>query len=252
MAFKINGGLAGSADRIKQQQERAQNPRTYIRRVKDKEALRVRFLTEPEGWFQFREYYVQGIGYFPDANLSELGIELPADTRNPSKRYLANAYLPDESRVVPLLLPLDLASRIVMRFDRNGTITDRDFILHRAGSGIDTKYDAETDDKSSFDASSVTSVDLAMTLQRQFEDAFGLELDAVNEEETPESPSDVPSSAEKPSDIPSSAEKDDDGTLSEEDARKMDLADLELLAEQIGVERMGSESKDELIEKIFA
>lgn len=243
MGFKIKGGLAGSADRIKQDQARSkQGPRTYIRRVKDGESLDVRFMTEPDGWFSFREYYVQGIGYFPDANLQELGIDLPEGTRNPSKRYLANAYLPGEDKVVPLLLPLDLASRIVMRFDRNGTVQDRDFVLHRAGSGVDTKYDVETADKESRDMSDKSLLDLGLVLQRQFEDAFG--MDPMEVDETEE--------AESPTEVSSSTGEGDDGTLTEEQALAMDEDDLVLICEQIGVERSGNESKAELVELIFA
>lgn len=244
MGFKIKGGLAGSADRIKKDQERKSEGRSYIRRVKDGEALKVRFLTEPEGWFQFREYYVQGVGYFPDANLDELGINLPTGTRSPSKRYLANTLLVGENRVVPLLLPLDLASRVVMRHDRNGTITDRDFILHRAGSGIDTKYDAETDDKSAMDLTQYNLVDLGTVLQRQFEDAFDLELDAEEEEGTV--------SSEMPFKEEASSTEQGGDMLTEDQAREMDRIELEAIADQIGITRTGNEDRDTLIESIFA
>ena len=60
-----------------------------------------------------------------------------------SNRYLANVVDLDRDKVIPLLMPRDLANRFVVRYERNGTLIDRDFELSRTGEGLDTVYDLD-------------------------------------------------------------------------------------------------------------
>lgn len=101
----------------------------------------VRFLTEPDKWFKFYEHYDESLEddrYFPcteDCRGCDEGIDQ-------SKRWLANALDTSENRVIPQVLPASLVSNLMKKYDKFGTIMDRDYELTKDGSGMSTEYDA--------------------------------------------------------------------------------------------------------------
>lgn len=110
-------------------------------RVPQDSEITVRFLTEPDEWVEFYQHYERGgRGYFTCVE----GCDFQNDKGKhvPSQRYVANALLVDEGRVVPLQMAMTLAEVLLRRYDKYHTLLDRDYELSSEGSGLDTKYDA--------------------------------------------------------------------------------------------------------------
>jgi hypothetical protein len=249
----ISGGKAGSVSRIRKDAERSSGDRTWVRYLKEGEDLTIRFLTEPDEWYSYREHFDPGVGFFPciGKDNSCPGCEHASDqVQRSSRRYLANALVVDEGLVVPVKLPLDLANRLVARYERNSnTLTNRDYTLHRMGKGLDTTYDVSPEDKSELDVSGYKLIDLEKVLIHQFEDAFDLN------EDTPSADLDEDDGVDDgvPSEPSTSADEDDDeGYLTEAQALAMSKDELKVLADNVGAEIDGRWSKTKMVEAIFA
>ena len=135
---KIKGGEVGSVKALRKSLKRSAGGGQYIKTIPE-EGINVRFLTEPDKFVEYFEHYDEDHEprYYPcsedcegcDMNLSK------------SKRYLANALdLDDGNKVVPIKIPASLMSRLLKRFDKFETLTDRDYELSKEGSGMDTEY----------------------------------------------------------------------------------------------------------------
>jgi hypothetical protein len=270
---KISGGKAGSVSRLKKDMAKSSGGKTWIKNVRADEDMTVRFLTEPEDWYAYREHYDPDVNFFPcvgkDADCPGCGSDSEKVQRT-SRRYLANVVDVESGSVVPLKLPLDLANRLVARYERNGdTLLNRDYTLHRMGKGLDTTYDVTPEDRSKFDISKHTLIDLEKALIEQFEDAFDLDEDEDEVKEPPRSrragartakPSEVDTDDdlddedEVPSEPSASADEDDeDGEyLTEEEALKLDKDQLSELAEQVGIEIDKRWSTKRIVDAIFS
>lgn len=265
---KISGGKSGSVKRLKKEMAKSTGGKTWIKNVREGEDMTVRFLTEPEEWYAYREHYDPSVNFFPCIGRDNdcPGCNHESDkVQRASRRYLANAFDVTAGQVIPLKLPLDLANRLVARYERHGdTIIDRDYTLHRMGQGLDTTYDVTPEAPSDFNPSKHTLVDVEKALVEQFEDAFDLD----SSEEAPartEKPSSaakrrqppVDTSSDEDDDVPSEPsssadEDDDDGEyLTEEQAMQMDKDQLKTLADQLEVELDGRWSKEKMVKAIF-
>jgi len=266
---KIAGGKTGSVTRLKKDMAKSTGGTTWIKGIRADEDLTIRFLTEPDDWYSYREHYDPENKFFPCIGRDNdcPGCEHPSEkVQRTSRRYLANALDVEAGRVVPLKLPLDLANRLVNRYERAGdTIVDRDYTLHRMGSGLDTTYDVTPEEKSKVNIKSYDVIDLEQVLIEQFEDAFDLD----SSEKAP-ARTEKPSSAAKrrqpsfdtssdedddvPSEPSSSADEDDDDGdyLSEEQAMQMTKDQLIALAEQLNIELDGRWGKKRMVDTIFA
>lgn len=266
---KISGGRSGSVSRLKKEFERSSGDRTWIKGVKANEDLTVRFLTEPDSWYAYREHYDPSVHFFPCIGKDNdcPGCEHDSDkVQRTSRRYLANVLDVENGQVLPLKLPLDLAQRLVARYERNGdTLLNRDYTLHRMGKGLDTTYDVTPEDKSQMDLSQYTLIDLEKALVQQFEDAFDLDSEEEDEVSTPpvrtkrasnvDTSSDMDEDDDVPSEPSASADEgDEDGDeyLTEEQALKMSKDELKAIADQVGVEVDGRWSVEKMVDKIFA
>jgi hypothetical protein len=252
----ISGGKAGSVKRIQRDAERSSGDRTWVRYLKEGEDLTVRFLTEPDEWYSYREHYDPDRGFFPcigkDSNCP--GCEHVSEkVQRSSRRYLANALDVESGFVVPIKLPLDLANRLVARYERNSnTLMNRDYTLHRMGKGLDTTYDVTPEDKSKVDTSQYKPLDLEKVLVQQFEETFDLNEDD-DEPVAYDTDSDLDEDDEVPSEPSASTDEDDDeGYLTEAQALAMSKPELKALAEQVGVELDGRWSVEKMVEAIFA
>lgn len=272
---KIQGGKTGSVNRLKKDMAKSQGGKTWIKNVRADEDMTVRFLTEPEDWYSYREHYDPDIHFFPCIGRESdcPGCEHDSEkVQRTSRRYLANAYDVEAGQVIPLKLPLDLANRLVARYERNGdTLLNRDYTLHRMGKGLDTTYDVTPEDKSKFDVSKHEQIDLEKALIEQFEDAFDLESEdddedegrartskpsrakkqrqpEVDEDDDVEDDEDIPS---EPSAVAEEDEDDGEDYLTEEQAMKMDKDELKALADQFQVEVDGRWSKKKMVDAIF-
>jgi hypothetical protein len=116
---------------------------------------RVRFIQEIPEWIEYWEHFDQSVKFFPctgDKQTCPGCTSADERTQKASKRYLAPVLDPKTGRIYGLKLPTDLANRLSLRNDRNGgTVTNRDYTLIRTGTGLDTEYDVEQEEKVAID-----------------------------------------------------------------------------------------------------
>ena len=260
---KIAGSKAGSVKRLKKDMAQSSGGKTWIKNVRADEDLTVRFLTEPDDWYSYREHYDPEIHFYPCIGRDNdcPGCEHVSEkVQRTSRRYLANVLDIDSGQVVPLKLPLDLANRLVARYERAGdTIVDRDYTLHRMGKGLDTTYDVTPEEKSKVNIKSYDLVDLEAALIEQFEDAFDLEPEEKAEKPTskrrqPEVDTDSDEDDDIPSEpsTPADEDEDDGDYLTEEQAMALTKDQLISLAEQLNIELDGRWGKKRMVDTIFA
>jgi hypothetical protein len=269
--MKIPGGKSGSVDRLKKEMKKATGGNVWVRYVKAGEDMTVRFLTEPGDWYAYREHYSKDVNFFPCVGEDNDCPGCESDNeqvKSASRRFLANALEVETGRVIALKLPLDLANRLVARYERYGdTIVDRDYTLHRMGTGLETSYDVTPETQSVMDTSRFDLVDLEKALVDQFEDAFDIGDD---EEDTPRPPTkaskrrtkvvedtdedtDDDLDNEVPSEPSTSADEgDDEGYLTESQALKMSRDELTELAKQYDVKVKTTMNKQEMVDAIFS
>lgn len=154
----------------------------FIKFIPKNGSMTVRFIEEPEHWVNYLEHYDEVARQsFPCSGEDDCPGCLSESRK--SSRYLANAVnLDDGNRVVPLQLPKDLANRLVIRYERNGTLTDRNFELSRSGEGLDTIYDVDAAPQDKMRISRFQPLDLMGVLQASYDAMFG---DNDEEEEAP-------------------------------------------------------------------
>ena len=253
--------------------EKSSGNRTWIRNLKQGEDLTVRFIDEPEDWYSYREHYSPEVYFFPCIGDDCPGCNSDSEkTQRASRRFLASVLDTDQGQVVPLKLPLDLANRLVARYERYGnTLTDRDYTLHRMGKGLDTSYDVTPEAPQKMDLSRYEPVDHEEVLIQQFQDAFGLDDD----DDEPKAKSETKpqrearSSVEEDDDDDLDTEEDsvpsesldapeEDGSgdndeeyLTEEEALKMSRGELKALADEVGVVVKSNWNKQQMVDAIF-
>lgn len=160
-----NSGEVKSIKALKRSLKRRSGSGQFLKRI-PADGLTVRFLTEPDRWFKFFEHYDESREddrYFPcteDCPGCDEGI-------SSSKRYLVNALDVEDNRVVPLVLPASLASNLLKKYDKFGTMMDRNYDLSKSGSGFDTEYDALYDGPTRIKTARYELLDLEAVLLAQ-------------------------------------------------------------------------------------
>ena len=132
---------------------------TYIKNVPS-EGITVRFLTEPEQWFGYYEYWDDVAKNFVPMVEGEI---LP-DGARASFRYLASALDVDSDRVIPLKLAKTAANSLILKYDKYDTMMDRNYELQKHGEGLDTTYDVTPDSPSKMNLAKYEGVDLESIL----------------------------------------------------------------------------------------
>ena len=157
---KIAGpGRLGSAKAVKDSTKKSAGMHPKVKIIPAEGSITVRFLEEPSDWFGFYEYFDEG--YFP---LLE-GQTLP-DGVKASFRYLANAYIVDDSKVMAVKMPKTLVELLMGYYDKRSTILDRDYELSRTGSGaLDTKYLASPDSPTKMNTARLKIIDIGSILE---------------------------------------------------------------------------------------
>lgn len=152
----------------------------FLQRVPADDSIMVRFLTEPDEWQSYFEHYDQVMRYYPCSD------DCPGCTEGnrPSQRYLANVLDIQNDRVVPMVIPKTLVTKLLNSYDRYTTMTDRDYDLIRLGSGLDTDYDRSPEAPAKRSVNKYTLLDLEAVLENQLRRAFDQDTD---EEEAPPS-----------------------------------------------------------------
>lgn len=178
MAF---GKKLGSAKAVKESLKSGNSPMRYI--GKDT-ALTVRFLEEPESWVSFTEVYdpVKKRGYpLPDDPFMP-GYD---DDLRKSSRYLANAIDISTDKVIAVSLPKSVVNSLIGRYEKLGTMTDRNYELYRTGSGLDTEYFADPDAPAKMNLAKYEPKDLESVLEEAYNAVWGSGTDEDEEELKP-------------------------------------------------------------------
>lgn len=155
----------------------------FIKYIPKNGSMNVRYIEEPENWVNYVEHYDQTIrkSYPCSGEASCPGC---ASGERKSSRYLANVVdLDDQNkRVVPLQMPKDLANRLVVKYEKWGSITDRDIELSRSGEGLDTVYDLDASVPDRKSIAKYQPIDLLKTLEDAYNAVFGDDEDDDEEE----------------------------------------------------------------------
>ena len=134
---KVAGHKLGTIEAVRASLKRGANSNSnYIKHVGE-DGMVVRFLTEPEEWFGYQEYWDAESKQFVPMVVDEV---LPDGVR-PSFRYLTCALDTVTDRVVALKLAKTCANLLMIKYEKYGTVIDRNYELDRHGVGLDTTYD---------------------------------------------------------------------------------------------------------------
>lgn len=121
----------------------------YLRNFREGDTT-VRFIEEIDEWIEFYEHYtLEGKG-FPctgDRKSCPGCTSEVEKVAKASRKYATNLELVSNHAVLPFRIPASLSKKLFNRAERNGTITNRDYVIMREGKGLDTEYDVEQDDK---------------------------------------------------------------------------------------------------------
>ena len=147
---------------------------TFIKNV-PAEGITVRFLSEPEEWFGFYEYWNDESKTFVPMAQGEV---LP-DGARPSFRYLTNALDIENDRVIPLKLAKTAANSLILKYDKFGTMIDRNYELQKHGEGLDTTYDVTPDAPSKLNLAKYELLDLEKVLVEARSSALGETTEAT-------------------------------------------------------------------------
>lgn len=133
----------------KKKSEITDSSSNYIRNFKKGET-KVRFLQEQGDWIGFFEHFLDKRS-FPcteDRETCPGCTHDSEDVQRAPRRYATHVWLVDQDRVIPVKMGQRLSDRLTLRAERNeGTITSRDYIIIRSGSGLSTDYDVDQDTK---------------------------------------------------------------------------------------------------------
>ena len=166
---------------------------TFIKNV-PAEGITVRFITEPEEWFGFYEYWNDESRNFVPMAVGEI---LP-DGARASFRYLASAVEIESDRVIPMKLAKTTANSLILKYDKYGTMIDRNYELQKHGEGLDTTYDVTPDAPSKLNLAKYESLDLEKILIQARASALG-EKDTTKSDSSSLDDDDIDKEDEKPS-----------------------------------------------------
>lgn len=162
----------------------------FIKYVPKDESLTVRFITDPDEWLMYRETFDEATnrGYPVPDDKNAPGY--PDPDQRTSKRYLANAVMVDDDKVVPLQMPVSLVNQLVVLYEKYGTVCDRDFELMRSGTGLDTSYQAVPEAPLKRKLDKYKPMDLEQVLEDAYNAIWGddpnVEVDDDDEDEDEE------------------------------------------------------------------
>lgn len=174
MAF---GRKTGSLKRLKETLAKGGGNGAFIKYTPKNGSINVRFLQEPEEWVSYNEHYDLLLkASYPCSG--EVDCPGCAGGERKSQRYLVNAVnLDDKDRVIPFQLPKDLANRLVIKYEKWGSITDRDMEISRSGEGLDTVYDFDASAPDKKNLAKYVPLDLLKVLEDVYNSVFADKAD---------------------------------------------------------------------------
>lgn len=226
----------------------------YLRNFKKGENL-VRWLEEIDDWTVFWEHYKNKKGFPCTGNQDTCpGCTHPdEDVAKASKKYATYARFVKADKVFPVRIPVTLRDRMVVRSERNnGSVLTRDYIVIKTGSGFDTEYDVDQDEKYEVETADLIGKS-PCTVQEALADHY-VEVWG----ELPDEPSkDAGTKSNKADDVPPTepAAQKDKGEQVEEvteaDIRAMDLDELRALCKRAGLRFVSDDTAEDLVEKLL-
>ena len=231
--MKISGKKMGSVKAVKDSLKKGGSSlNTYIKNV-PAEGITVRFLTEPEEWFGYYEYWNDESRNFTPMAVGEV---IP-DGAKPSFRYLAVAVDIESDRVIPMKLAKTAANSLILKYDKYGTMLDRNYELQRHGEGLDTTYDVTPDAPSKLNLAKYETIDLEKVLV----DARALSLGETDTEKE-----ESPKPTAKAKTAPKQVVEDDEDEESDEDTDLDELEEMEDEEEALDEETLSAMSLRDL------
>jgi hypothetical protein len=164
-------------DDVKSMRDSAKQMPNVRLTFKEGEARTVRFLHEPfnkrNPWVEYQEHYVPGSGggngaYVPCIEDCRLDGDIRA-----GKRWYVNVWDRDSKQVRLLKLTGAMIENLIIKYERRGTIMDRDYSITRTGEGTDTKYHIEAEEKEAFDQRNIKLIDIIQYLDQQAQSYYG-------------------------------------------------------------------------------
>ena len=160
MQMQISGKKMGSVKALRESLKKGGSSLTTFIKNVPAEGITVRFLTEPEEWFGYYEYWNDESRNFCPMAVGEV---LP-DGARPSFRYLATVVDVESDRVLPIKLAKTAANSLILKYDKYGTMLDRNYELQRHGEGLDTTYDVTPDAPSKLNLGKYEMINLEQVL----------------------------------------------------------------------------------------
>jgi hypothetical protein len=236
---KIRGGKVKSMSGLKSSMKKGGGA-GYLSRVPADGALTVRFLTEPIEWIEYWEHYDSVRKFYPCSDTCPGCLE----GDRPSQRYLANAVDVGETRVIPLVMPKTMAASVLKKYEKYGTLLDRDYELTRSGQGFDTEYEVTPEIPTNMKLDRFDLLDLWELLEGQLGntgDDDDVDDDDDDDVPAPKSKKRAPAPVDEDDDDEEEVEaedEDEDGsdTYTRDDLEGMGLRELKRVAKELGWE----------------
>lgn len=220
----------------------------YLRSIKTGDT-KVRFLYDETEWYSYWEHFTaDGKKSFPCLGDKETCPGCTDENERVAKashKYGTNVLLVKSGKVVPMRMPVSIKQKMETRRERseNKTITARDYVLIRQGTGLDTEYDVEGD--SAYDVDLETyrkqGVDIESILVASFTELFG---DPDEFKPTRPEPRTAPKDVQKDATPP-------DEVYTEAQIRGMNLVELTQLAVRQNIDISGLETHQQIVDKIL-
>lgn len=250
---RFGPGPSGTVDALKKRMEASKGAASFIKSIPNDSVMTVRFLQEPHDWYGYYEGYLEERKrYFPVPE----GMDW--DGRK-SFRYLTNVIDTDTDTVIPLKVPSSLANRLVVRFERYGTLLDRDYDLLRTGKGLETEYDVETNAQEDRKLDQYELIDLEATLVDAYDSVFATGDEDEEKETNPlkqrarrnvaVDEEDVDTEGSEPE--PEETTDNDDEFYTEDELKKMNIGEIRALATDYGLTFIKKTPKKDLVEMIL-
>lgn len=219
----------------------------YLRNFKPGETT-VRFIFECDDWIMFWEHFTPEGKSFPCTQERSTcpGCTSDIDSmKRASRKYATNVMLVENNTVLPWRIPVSLSKRLFNRSERNGTITNRDYVIMREGKGLDTEYDVEQDDKYAVELDELRTQahDIEQVLMTSYNEIWGEEAQKAAKAEKEQKAQEAAQEEKPPFDA---SEEIDEETL-----RKMDRSELIQLAKHHDIKIDVDGSKAEILESIL-
>jgi len=252
MNMKLAARQMGSMRAVKESLKKGGGSDTQWIKNIPADGIVVRFLTEPEQWFGYYEYFDKENKTFVPMAEGEI---LPDGVR-PSFRYLTNALDVEQDRVIPLKLPKTAANSLIIKYDKYETLLDRNYELDRHGEGLDTTYDVTPTGPSKIAIGKYDLIDLEDILVTARKLALGEHEGADEDEPFPET--DIDNEVDDDDDDEPAFNDDDIGTAKSDDEveyteaelKKMSVRDLRIIALEFDIDPRGK-TKDEVLDAII-